>query len=112
MDTKYTVTPPVDIYEAEDKYIVVTDMPGTTKDAIDITVSEGVLTLTGKVKEREEGWKPVLEEFAMGDYKREITVGNKVDESKIDASYSNGVLTLELAKSERAKSRKIDVKTA
>lgn len=107
-----TIIPPVDIYETEDKYVLIADMPGVEKEDIDIAVSDGTLTLTGKVKERDAEWKPVVEEFVLADYKREITVGNKVDADKVNAVYANGVLTVELAKSEHVKPRKIDVKIA
>ncbi len=110
-DKNYTV-PPVDIYETDDKYVLVADMPGVTKDDIEITLNDGVLTITGKVPERDKDWKPISEEFVLEDYRRQITVGNKIDESKITASYSNGVLMVDLAKSEHVKPRKIDVKIA
>lgn len=112
MDKKKYIVPSVDIYETDDKYIVVLDMPGATKEDIDITIADDTLTVVGTVNEVNEGWKPVLHEFTISDYKREITIGNRVNRENIEACYDNGVLTLELAKSEEAKPRKIDVKIA
>jgi hypothetical protein len=77
MTEKNTIIPPVDIYETEDKYVLVADMPGVEKEDIDISVSDGTLTLTGKVKERDAEWKPVVENSRLHDYPQGNSVGNK-----------------------------------
>jgi HSP20 family molecular chaperone IbpA len=112
MTEKKYLVPPIDIYETDDKYIILADMPGATKDGIEISVENDTLVITGKVPEPDKNWKLVESEFTMNDYRRDIRIGNKVNREKIDARYENGVLTLELAKSEQAKPRKIKVNVA
>jgi len=110
-DRKYTI-PPVDIFETKDKFILSLDMPGTTKEGIDIASDGDILTITGKAFEVDKEWKPIISEFELHDYKREFTIGNKVNRNNIDAKFDNGILTVELEKSEMIKPRKIEVKTA
>jgi len=110
-ERKYII-PPVDIYETKDKYILILDMPGTTKEGIDISTEGEILIITGKAFDIDKEWKPVVTEFEMHDYKREFTIGNKVNINSIDAKFDNGILTVELEKSERIKPRKIEVKAA
>ncbi|NPV00335.1 MAG: Hsp20/alpha crystallin family protein [Brevinematales bacterium] len=107
---KTTLIPPVDVFETGDKYILVLDMPGTTKEGIEVTAENDTLTIKGSVQELSEEWTPLSTEFRLGDYKRDFTIGSKIDHEKIDAKYDNGVLTIELTKSEHAKPRRIDVK--
>jgi HSP20 family molecular chaperone IbpA len=108
-EVKYIV-PPVDIYETPDKYLILMDMPGVNKDKIDITVEDDKLTVTAKVFEIDKEWEPISTEFTLSDYKREFNLGRKVNTDKISANYENGILKLELEKSEMAKPRKIEVK--
>jgi len=110
MSDKRYLIPPVDIYETNDKYIVYLDMPGTTKENIEINLEGDSLTVQAKVFEVDKEWKPVTTEFELRDYKRVFTIGNKINREKIDAKYENGVLKLELEKSEAAKPRKIPIK--
>jgi len=110
-ERKYTI-PPVDIYETKDKFILTLDMPGTTKEGIDVSTEGDILTITGKAFEVDKEWKPIISEFEMNDYKREFTIGNKVNTNSIGASFDNGILTVALEKSERIKPRRIEVKTA
>jgi len=112
MNEKKYLVPPVDIYETKDKYILILDMPGTTKENIDINAEGENLVIQAKVLEIDKEWKPVVTEFSMNDYKREFAIGNKVNKEKIEAKYENGVLKVELEKSESAKPRKIEIKAA
>lgn len=111
MTEKYLI-PAVDIYETEDKYIILADMPGATKDSIEVSTEDEILVFSAKVSEVDKEWKPLDTEFKLYDYKREIRIGNKIDSDKIEAKYENGVLTLELGKSEQIKPRKIAVNIA
>jgi len=112
MDNKRFLVPPVDIYETKDKYILVLDMPGSSKEGIEISTEGDVLTLQGKVSEIGQEWKPASLEFELSDYKRDFTIGSKVNRENIEAKYENGILTIELEKSELAKPKKIEVKAA
>ncbi len=106
-------TPAVDIFETESAIAVLADMPGVTADELTIDLRENVLTLNGRV-DLPEGEKEVdvLREYESGgSYFRRFTLADTIDQSKIEASFEDGVLRLELPKVEAAKPRKISIKT-
>lgn len=103
--------PRSDIYETENKISVVMDMPGVQRDNIEISLEKNVLTVTGFVAfEEPEGYSLAFSEYNIGDYERSFRISNKIDQEKIEAEYTNGVLHLSLPKAEEAKKRKIAVK--
>lgn len=112
MNEKKTVLPPVDIYETPDEFVMVLDMPGAEKDSIDISIAGETLTVSARAAEVGQEWKSILSEFSVSDYKREFSIGHRVNSDQVEARYEAGILTLKLGKSEQAKSRKIDVKAA
>lgn len=108
-----TFTPDVDIFEQEDTTVILADMPGVAPDDIDVTLERQVLTLTGHVKHHApEGYRQVSSEYREGNYSRVFTLSEAVDQKKIKAEMSNGVLRLELPRAAEAKPRKIKVKAA
>jgi len=105
-------SPAVDIFETEDRITLLADMPGVKAKDLRIDLRENVLTLTGHVDNPESpGETNVLREYASGTYFRQFTLSEVIDQSKIDAKLSEGVLHLELPKLEQAKPRQITVKT-
>jgi HSP20 family protein len=102
----------VDLKETEDSYLVEADLPGIPKEAIDIDYNNGYLTITAKrddtVEDKKENY--VRRERHYGEFKRSFYVDN-VDESKIDASFKDGVLKVTLPKQEKGQNpkRKIDI---
>ncbi len=104
--------PAVDIYEKEDSFLLVLDMPGTTKEDIDIEINDDALTLNAKVKNFEGEWKTISREFRLANYRRTFTLSKQIDRENIQAVYENGILTLTLAKAESAKPKKIQVQIA
>ncbi|MDH3391422.1 MAG: Hsp20/alpha crystallin family protein [Desulfobulbaceae bacterium] len=105
-----TVTPVVDIYENDDEILLHADMPGVEKDKITVNVDNGTLTITG-VREIETKGVATWEEFGNVEYKRNFSVPQTIDVSKVDAELKDGVLRLHLPKSEAAKPRQIEIKT-
>jgi HSP20 family protein len=103
--------PAVDIYESEDALILVADMPGVAPDSVSIDVRENQLTVQGTVSAEGENERMLLQEYGTGDYFRQFTLGRTIDQSKIEASIKDGVLTLTLPKAEMTKPRKISVKS-
>lgn len=104
--------PVVDILETEDELRVVADMPGARPGDIDINFDSGVLTIHGRVQERQpEGTQYVLREYGVGDFFRAFEVSENIDAERISADYSDGVLVLHLPKAERARARRIEVKS-
>lgn len=106
-------TPPVDIFETDREITMLADMPGVAADGIKIDLQNDVLTLSGDVKPWENaGESDVLVEFEIGKYYRQFTLSEVIDQNKIEAGLENGVLRLNLPKSEKALPRQIAVKTA
>jgi HSP20 family protein len=107
-ETRYMV-PPVDIYETEDALAVVVDLPGVTKDGVDIRVEDNVLTIKGKADYNPPA-NILLGEFNLQGYYRQFQLTDEVDQSKISAESKNGVLTIRMPKAEKSKPRQIKVK--
>ena len=106
-------TPNVDIIERKDGIELIADMPGVDESSIDITLEKHILSIYGKVEpENPEGYRPVYSEYGIGDYRRSFTLSEEIDSDGISASVKDGVLRLVLPKAEKAKSRKIPVKSA
>jgi HSP20 family molecular chaperone IbpA len=104
--------PAVDILENTNEIIVLADMPGVESKSVDIDLKDNQLTITGKV-DAPEGEKEMslYKEFNWGDYFRQFTLSNVIDQGKISAKMENGVLRLVLPKVEKAKPQKIKVVT-
>jgi HSP20 family protein len=105
------VTPPVDIYETGEGLVVKADLPGVAKENMDIRVENNLLTIRARAAHIAPG-EPVYREYGLVNFFRQFELNERVDQSKISAELNHGVLTLNLAKSEEAKPRKIDVKVA
>ncbi|MFW6114681.1 MAG: Hsp20/alpha crystallin family protein [Thermodesulfobacteriota bacterium] len=106
-------TPAVDICETDEEITVLADMPGVKANDLAIDLRENILTLSGNVESPEqEKEEEVLREYRTGNYYRQFTLSDKIDQSKIDAALKDGVLRLTLPKGEKAAPRTIPVKTA
>lgn len=102
--------PPVDIYERQDRIVVVAEMPGLDESSIDVHFEKDILLIKGQVKQnKREGFKPVYSEYGMGDYERSFSVPEGIDVERIEASIKNGLLTVTLPKAQRPESRQIKV---
>lgn len=104
-----SVAPPCDIYENADEIIVVVDVPGTTKEALNVHLDKGVLTLEAR---RDVALKPGTAlgvEFRDCDFRRQFAIPGGIDPTKISAELKHGVLNLRLPKSEALKPRQIAV---
>ena len=105
-------SPALDVAEDEKQVTVTAELPGMQKDEMEITVHNGVLTLKGEKKEEktsEEGGYHKMER-RYGTFEKSVRLPEYVDESKIQAAYRNGVLTLTMPKSEEAKPKSIEIK--
>lgn len=105
--------PDTDIYETDDHMVLVADMPGVRPDDVDITLERRVLTIRGRVAAPvHDGYRRFHIEYGEGDFERAFTLSQEIDRDRIEADYTNGVLTVKLPKTESAKTRKIEVKVA
>jgi HSP20 family protein len=106
------VVPAMDVTERENEYVIRMDMPGVNREDIDITLAEGVLTVTGEVKRQHEdkvGDRLIREERCYGKLSRSVRLGSHIDEKKVSANYKDGVLELTLPKAEEMKPKKIAI---
>jgi HSP20 family protein len=105
------VVPLVDIYENDEEILLLTDMPGVEKKDITINIDNGKLSLGG-IRKFESKGSAQWEEFGNVEYQRTFSVPQTIDVNKILAELKNGVLSLHLPKSEAAKPRQVEIKTA
>ncbi|MFP4379770.1 MAG: Hsp20/alpha crystallin family protein [Candidatus Sumerlaeia bacterium] len=100
--------PPVDIYETEDGLTVMADMPGVTKDNVNLRVDNNVLTLRGNVDHQHPG-DAMAREFELHDFFRQFELSEEIDQEKIEARLNQGVLTVYLPKAEKAKPKQVEI---
>ncbi len=105
-----TFIPAVDIYESNHALTVLADMPGVDREHVTIDLHENQLTIHGTVTLDSSDEHILLQEYNVGDYYRQFALGRLVDQSRIEASMKDGVLTIVLPKVEEAKPRKIEVR--
>ena len=102
--------PTTDIFETEDALTVVMEVPGVSKEAVDISVENEVLKIEAKIDpSKYEGMEPLYTEYNVGHFARSFTLSNKIDQQQINAKLEDGVLTLTLKKAKEAVPRKISV---
>ncbi len=107
-------TPRVDIAETEQAFVIKAEVPEVNKDDVKITVDNGVLSICGERKqEQEEKGKTFhrVERF-YGQFTRSFTLPENVDEDHITATFKDGMLSLEIPKTEKAQPKAIEVKVA
>lgn len=104
--------PNVDVIEEENGYTLNVELPGVEKKDVKITVTDGVLNIRGEKKHSAEVRKDKFQriERCFGTFERSFTLPVAVDSEKIDASFSNGVLTVSVPKAEQAKPKEIEVR--
>ena len=102
--------PVTDIFETDEALTVILKMPGVDKDNVDLKVENDVLKVDGWINfSRYEGLQPVYTEYNIGNYARTFQLSSKIDQDRISAELRDGVMTLVLPKSEKARPRKISV---
>jgi HSP20 family protein len=106
-----TWMPPVDIQETADSYRLTAELPGLTKEDINITLENNVLRLSGERKfekdVKKEGYHRI--ERTYGSFARAFTLPTQVNHDKVEAAFENGLLTISVPKAEQAKPRKITI---
>ena len=101
---------PMDAYRRGDEFVVHLDLPGVQPETIDVAVENQVLTVSAERRsEQHEGDQFLVSERPQGRFQRQLRLGSTIDTEAIAASYDDGVLTLTLPVSERAKPRQIQV---
>jgi len=110
LESQRSVAPLVDIYETDNDFVLVANLPGVSKENIHLKLEENALSIFGKIKYEETiNRKYLLNENIIGNYFRRFRLSNNIDQSKIDAKYENGQLFINLPKHERIKPRTINI---
>jgi len=101
--------PDVNIFETKDGYVLEAEMPGVSKEGLEITLEGNEITIVGHRQVEAPTGELLFRERRLADYRRVFELDPAVDTSKVSAKMEQGVLTLTLPKSERVKPRKINV---
>ena len=102
--------PAADIFETEEALTLMLEMPGVSKNNVDVQIENDVLRVEGKIDYQSyKEFEPVYTEYNVGHYARAFTLSNRIDRAAITAQVEDGVLTLTLPKSKEALPRRIAV---
>ena len=102
--------PTADIFETEEALTVALEMPGVSKDNVDVDIENGLLTVEGRIDfGKYEGLRPVYSEYNIGPYRRSFRISSRIDQERISADMRDGIVTLILPKAEETKARRIKV---
>ena len=104
--------PPIDIHEAPEGLTLEADLPGATEQKLQVELEDNVLSLYAQVDPHvPDGARLLHEEYRVGDYRRSFILSDEVDRDRITACLENGVLRLFLPKAERARTRRIEIRS-
>jgi HSP20 family molecular chaperone IbpA len=102
--------PSADIYETDAALMVVLEMPGVERKAVNISLENDVLQVQAQIDfSKYEGLEPIYTEYNVGHYTRSFTLSRKIDRESIGAQLQDGVLTLTLPKAKEAQARRISI---
>jgi HSP20 family protein len=105
-----TVLPSSDIYENQDEFVLVSNMPGVPRSDVQVKIVDDSLVIFGKINYEEAvNRNYILNENEPGNYFRKFKISDSIDVTKIKAKYDNGQLIVSLPKLERIKARTIDI---
>ena len=103
-------TPALDLYQNNDNVVAVLELPGMRKEDIEISLHDGMLTISGERKtESSDSDKAERTERFTGKFRRSVSLPTRVETDKVNATYKDGILTVTLPKAEEAKPKQIKV---
>lgn len=102
------IRPAVNIIETEEGLVLTADIPGASKEALDVNVEKGILTISARAQHSIPGTL-AYREFELANYYRQFSIPESLDHGKAHADYVNGILTLRIPKAEAAKPKRISV---
>jgi HSP20 family protein len=106
--------PPLDVYETGDTLVVTVELPGIEPGAVEVSVEDSTLTVTGSREFSHEAEEQNYHriERRYGAFSRSLRLPQTADAEKVDARFDKGVLTIEVPKREEAKPRRIEIKAS
>jgi HSP20 family protein len=100
----------MDAYREGDRFVVHFDLPGVDPDSIDLTVEQNVLDVSARREwPQNDNQQVMISERPQGAFSRQIFLGEGLDDQSVEATYENGVLTVTISVSEKAKPRKVKI---
>ena len=107
-----TAYPKVNVYEYDDRVGIIAEIPGLKKKQLNIEVEDGVLTISGDKHgiEEQEGATVLRRELKASSFKRSFQLGELLDDSRVDANFNDGILSISIPKVEPEKPQKTYVK--
>jgi len=107
-----TAYPKVNVYEYDDKIGIIAEIPGLDKKQLDVEVEDGILTISGDKHStfENEGAKVLRKELKESSFKRQFELGELLDGDNISANFKDGILSIEVPKTEPEKPQKKFVK--
>lgn len=103
------VVPAVNIFETSDGYVLEAEMPGVSKDGLEISVEGTEIAISGRKNGESVAGEALFRERSTAGFRRVFNLDPAIDTGRISARMEQGILTLTLPKSERAKPRRITV---
>lgn len=105
-----TVAPRADIFETDTAFVILADMPGVGPDGVEVVADSRTLTVRGRASRPPANVEYVHQEFELADYYRAFTLTEDLDTDRISGALRDGVLRVEIPKSERVQPKKIPVR--
>jgi HSP20 family protein len=103
-------SPALDLYQNNDNFVALVELPGMRKEDIEISLHDGSLIIAGERKSSSaNGEKAERTERYVGSFRRSISLPAPVDPNKVSATYRDGILTVTMPKAEEAKPKRIQV---
>jgi HSP20 family protein len=109
--TNRPVVMPMDAWREGDRFVLEFDLPGVSPDSVDLDVERNVLTIRAERVAPNGDWQMLASERSRGAFSRQLVLGDNLDLDRIEAAYKDGVLRLVVPVAEKAKPRKIELKT-
>jgi HSP20 family molecular chaperone IbpA len=111
-EARQAFTPPIDIHDGPEGLTLEADLPGATESNLQIQLEDNVLSLYARIDSpAPESARLIHQEYPVGDYHRSFILSDEVDRERITAELKNGVLRIFLPKADRAKARRIEIKS-
>lgn len=102
--------PYTDIYETDTALWVTMEMPGVEKDKVEVKLQKNILSIEGQIDfTKYEKLKPIYTEYNIGHYRRDFRLSSEIDSQRINAKLEDGVLKVELPKSQDTIPHRISV---
>lgn len=104
--------PPIDIHDSPEGLTLEADLPGATEETMVVQLEDNVLSLSARIDSpAPEDARLIHQEYHVGDYHRSFILSDEVDRDRITAELKNGVLRVFLPRADRAKARRIEIKS-